>query len=82
MAASIAAARGAAVSGFDAAEAMLAIARERVPAGDFRVADLEAMPFSDASFDVVTGFNAFQFAGDPVRALSEARRVARPGDRV
>jgi SAM-dependent methyltransferase len=82
MAASLAAARGAAVSGFDAAEALLEIARERVPAGDFRTADLEAVPFDDAAFDLVTGFNAFQFAGDPVRALSEARRVARPGGRV
>jgi SAM-dependent methyltransferase len=82
MAAGIAAARGAVVSGFDAAEALLDIARERVPAGDFRVADLEAVPFPDGSFDLVTGFNAFQFAGDPVRALSEARRVARPGGRV
>lgn len=82
MAASLAAARGATVSGFDAAEALLEIARERVPAGDFRTADLEAVPFADAAFDVVTGFNAFQFAGDPVRALSEARRVVRPGGRV
>jgi SAM-dependent methyltransferase len=82
MAAQLAAARGAAVSGFDAAEAMLAIARERVPAGDFRVADLEAVPFADNSFDVVTGFNAFQFAGNPVQALTEARRVAKPGGRV
>lgn len=82
MAASLAAARGAAVSGFDAAEALLAIARERVPTGDFRTADLEEVPFANASFDVVTGFNAFQFAGDPVRALSEARRVTRSGGRV
>ncbi|MFO1203451.1 MAG: class I SAM-dependent methyltransferase [Tabrizicola sp.] len=82
MAASLAASRGATVSGFDAAEALLAIARERVPSGDFRTADLEAVPFADDSFDVVTGFNAFQFAGDPVRALAEARRVARPGGRV
>lgn len=82
MAASLAAARGARVSGFDAADALLAIARERVPGGDFRTADLEAVPFADASFDLVTGFNAFQFAGDPVRALSEARRVTRPGGRV
>ena len=82
MAAQIAASRGAKVSGFDAAEALLAIARERVPSGDFRVADLENVPFDDASFDVVTGFNSFQFAGDPVRALAEARRVAKPGGKV
>lgn len=82
MAARIAASLGAKVSGFDAAEALLAIARDRVPAGDFRFADLENVPFGDASFDVVTGFNSFQFAGDPVRALAEARRVARPGGKV
>lgn len=82
MAAQIAADRGANVSGFDASEALLSIARERVPDGTFHRADLETVPFADASFDVVTGFNSFQFAGDPVRALSEARRVARPGGRV
>lgn len=41
--------------------------------------DLKDLPFADATFDVVTGFNAFQFAGNPVRALTEARRVTKPG---
>src|SRR5690348_16209055 len=36
MAAQIAAERGAEVAGIDAAEAMLSIARSRVPSGDFR----------------------------------------------
>jgi SAM-dependent methyltransferase len=67
------------VSGIDAAPLLLEIARERVPAGDFRVGDLEDLPFAAGSFDVVTGFNAFQFAGNPSRALVEARRVTRPG---
>jgi SAM-dependent methyltransferase len=82
MAAQMASVRGARVAGLDAADALLAIARERVPDGDFRVADLEFMPFADDSFDVVTGFNAFQFAGNPLGALAEAGRVARPGGRV
>jgi SAM-dependent methyltransferase len=77
MAAQMAAARGAAVSGVDAAEAMLAIARSRVPGGDFRQGDLESLPFSDESFDVVTGFNSLQYAGNPVAALREAGRVAK-----
>ncbi len=77
MAAELAAARGAAVSGVDAAEAMLSIARSRVPGGDFRVGDLEDLPFADASFDVVTGFNSLQYAGNPVAALREAGRVAK-----
>lgn len=72
----MAADRGAKVAGIDAAEGLIAIAAERTPSGDFRVGDLEALPWPEKSFDVVTGFNAFQFADDKVRALSEARRVS------
>lgn len=77
MAARLAADLGATVAGIDAAEPLLDIARARTPDGDFRLADLEALPFADASFDLVSGFNAFQYAGDPVAALIEARRVAK-----
>jgi len=45
--------RGMQVSGVDANPAMLPVARGFVPAGDFRVATAEAMPFSDGSFDLV-----------------------------
>jgi SAM-dependent methyltransferase len=79
MAAQVAAARGARVSGIDAAEALLEIARLRTPAGDFRYGDLEELPFEDDSFDVVTGFNSFQYAGNPAVALAAARRATRPG---
>ncbi len=82
MAAQLASQRGAAVSGLDAAEGLLAIARARVPAGDFQLGDLEAPPFADGQFDLVTGFNSFQFAADPVRALAEAKRMAKPTGRV
>ncbi|MGH6973775.1 MAG: class I SAM-dependent methyltransferase [Stellaceae bacterium] len=78
MAVQIAAARGAQVSGFDAAEGLLAIARERTPNGDFGIGDLESLPYAERSFDAVTGFNSFQFAGNPLRALGEARRVVAP----
>jgi len=40
-AAQLAAQRGADVSGIDAAEALIEIARERVPSGDFRVGEME-----------------------------------------
>jgi SAM-dependent methyltransferase len=73
----MAADRGARVAGIDAAEALVAIAAERTPGGDFRVGDLVALPWPDGSFDVVTGFSSFQFADDKARALAEARRVAR-----
>ncbi len=78
----MAAHRGAQVSGIDATEPLLSIARERVPHGDFRAGDMEEPPFADHQFDVVTGFNAFQYASDRVGAVREARRVARPGAAV
>ena len=79
---SLAAQRGATVAGLDAAEGMLAIARERTPSGDFRTGEMEELPFADASFDLVSGFNSFQFAADPVNALRQAKRVAKPGGAV
>ncbi len=73
----MAANRGAIVAGIDAAGELIAIAAQRTPEGDFRVGDLEALPWADDSFDVVTGFSAFQFADDHTLALTEARRVSR-----
>jgi SAM-dependent methyltransferase len=43
---------------------------------------METLPWARDAFDVVTGFNAFQFAADPVHALREAGRVTSPGGRV
>jgi SAM-dependent methyltransferase len=74
--------RGAAVSGLDATPALLEIARRRVPEGDFRAGDMQELPWPDASFDVVTGFNSFFIAADMTAALAEARRVLRPGGRL
>ena len=82
LAAQMAAHRGAKVSGIDAAEALLAIARRRVPSGHFRAGALEHLPYPDGAFDVVTGFNAFQYAADPANALREARRVTGPAGQV
>ena len=76
-AARMAAALGAEVTGLDITPELLAIARERVPAGDFRLGDMAALPFVDESFDAVVGFNAFQFADDPGAAVAEGRRVLR-----
>jgi SAM-dependent methyltransferase len=82
MATQLAAARGAQVSGLDAASALLAIARERTPSGAFREGEMEELPFADQAFDAVTSFNAFQYAADPVAALRQAVRVSAPGGRV
>jgi SAM-dependent methyltransferase len=78
----LAAERGAVPSGVDISPGLLGIARDRLPHVDLREADMESLPFGDGAFDAVTGVNAFQFAGDPRRALGEAARVIRPGGRV
>lgn len=75
----IAADRGARCAGLDATPAFVEIAQDRVSGGDIRVGDMEALPWPDASFDVVTGFNSFFIAADMGSALREARRVLRPG---
>lgn len=75
MAAGMAAARGAEVTGLDAAEDLLKIASSRTPSANFHLGDLEALPFGEGTFDVVSGINSIQYAGNPALALSEARRV-------
>jgi SAM-dependent methyltransferase len=82
LAAQIAASLGARVSGLDASEALLSIARSRVPSADLRQGELEELPFAHHSFDLVTGFNSFQYAANPTQALREAKRVAVPGATV
>jgi SAM-dependent methyltransferase len=80
--AELASASGARVSGIDAAPALVDIAGQRVPEGSFRVGELEWLPYQDHSFDLVTGFNSFQYAANPVNALREARRVTERGGSV
>jgi SAM-dependent methyltransferase len=76
-----AAARGAIVTGLDFAAAMVAQARRRWPALTFREGDAEALPFDAGTFDaVVMNFGLLHLAR-PDAALTEARRVLRPGGR-
>jgi len=75
----LAAQAGCSVTGIDAGPPLIAIARERVPDGRFDIGDMQSLPYDDDSFDLVTGFNSFQYAADPVVALAEAGRVAKPG---
>jgi SAM-dependent methyltransferase len=71
--------RGARVFGLDASEALIELARARLPDADLRVGEMEALPYEDDTFDLVTGFTSFFFANDMVAALREAGRVAKPG---
>src|SRR6201997_5632071 len=70
--------RGARAYGLDASEALIGLARTRLPEADLQTGDMEALPYEDDSFDLVTGFNSFFFANDIVAALREAGRVAKP----
>ncbi|MFD5213522.1 class I SAM-dependent methyltransferase [Microbacterium sp. NPDC058345] len=57
-----------------------ALAAERAAENvDFSVEDVHALSFADDSFDVVHAHQVLQHVGDPVQALREMRRVARPG---
>jgi SAM-dependent methyltransferase len=76
---SMAADRGARPSGLDASEALIGIARRRVPGADLRVGDMTRLPWAADAFDLVTGFNSFVLADDVTAALREAGRVARAG---
>ena len=73
---------GAQVVGVDAAPGLLSVARERNPQHNFLEEDLESLPFSSGTFDIVAGFNSFQYAGNFTNALSEAKRVLKTGGRL
>lgn len=48
----------------------------------FQIGDLRAMPFKDATFDVIWTRYVLYFLPEPERALAEFRRGLRPGGRV
>ncbi len=74
-------ASGADAVGLDFSPAMLALAQARVPNTKFVLGDVQALPFSDAEFDVaVSGFGICHVP-DQERALTEAYRVLRSDGR-
>src|SRR5919198_4486441 len=80
--AELAAQGGADVIGLDVAPGLVEYARQRRPAVEYVVGDLERMPFGDGAFDVVTAFNSVLYAADPHRALAEIARVTAPSGRA
>jgi ubiquinone/menaquinone biosynthesis C-methylase UbiE len=81
-----AAAVGAEVVACDVTPELLAVGRERADerglALTWRVADAQALPFPDATFDVVTSSVGVMFAPDQRAAARELVRVCRPGGRI
>ena len=82
-----AARRFASVTSTDYVPALLERGRRRAEAEGFsnvtfEVADAEALPYPDASFDVVLSTFGVMFAPDHQRAAAELTRVCRPGGRI
>jgi ubiquinone/menaquinone biosynthesis C-methylase UbiE len=73
----LASAAGANVSGVDAAESLVGIARDRCPESDIRLGSMFELPWADESFDAAMSINGIW--GGCEGALQEAFRVLRPG---
>ncbi|MDT0633629.1 class I SAM-dependent methyltransferase [Spectribacter hydrogenoxidans] len=77
---------GAQVTGVDIAanlvEQARSWAREEGVDARFDEGDAEALPYDDASFDLVTSLLGAMFAPQPDRVASELLRVCRPGGRI
>lgn len=74
------------VTAIDISPRMLDRARRRAvrlgSKAELRVADVQALPFPDASFDDVVATFVFCSVPNPVLGLREIRRVLRPGGRL
>jgi SAM-dependent methyltransferase len=74
------------VTSTDYVPALLRRGRERAAAEglsiEFREADAEALPFADASFDVVMSTFGVMFTPDQDKAAAEMLRVCRPGGKI
>jgi ubiquinone/menaquinone biosynthesis C-methylase UbiE len=69
--------RGLQVTGLDANPGMLKAARQYLPAAGLVQAEAEAIPLAGGSFDLVYLGLVLHETEDPLRALQEARRIAR-----
>jgi len=82
----IAARRGARVTGVDIATNAIQAARGRATAegldARFDEGDAEALPYPDASFDLVASLYGAMFAPRPERVAAELLRVCRPGGTI
>lgn len=74
--------RGARAVGVDLDPEMIAVARERWPAGEFHVGDACELPLETGSVSYYRADKVLHMLDDPARAVAEARRVLAPGGRA
>ncbi|WP_340099885.1 class I SAM-dependent methyltransferase [Salinibaculum salinum] len=74
--------RAGTVAGVDRSAPQLSRARRKHTAVRVLRADAEHLPFPDDTFDAVVSVGAVIYFPDPVAALTEARRVTRPGGSI
>jgi SAM-dependent methyltransferase len=67
------------VVGIDASPTLIAAARAAAPDMELHVANASALPFEDASFDVIVSFMCLHDVDDLDAAVREIARVLRPG---
>jgi ubiquinone/menaquinone biosynthesis C-methylase UbiE len=68
--------QGLEVAGVDVNPEMILAAKRFVPNGDFRQSTAEALPYPNASFDLVFLGLVLHESDDPLKVLQEARRVS------
>ena len=74
--------QGCSVTGVDLSKEMMAIAKQKAPQAEYKLADVERLPFGEASFDAVTcAFGVRNFV-HLEQGLSEMLRVLKPGGRM
>lgn len=74
--------QGCSVTGVDLSKEMMAIAKRKAPQAEYWLADVERLPFGEASFDAVTcAFGVRNFV-HLEQGLSEMLRVLKPGGRM
>lgn len=74
--------RGHAVTALDVAQSILDVGRAREPRVHWVEGRAERLPFADASFDVVCVMDVLEHVDAADVALSEAKRVLRPGGKL
>lgn len=70
------------VTAVDASESMITAATSGEHGADYRVADVNSLPFEDNAFDVIVAASLINIVADRRRAMTEMKRVCKPGGMI